>query len=73
MMIPASNDWIQQQFVKEFGNKLLPTDFYYNENGFRVMTESYHKRRGVCCGNGCRHCPYSPMHVKGTTDIFIKK
>lgn len=72
MMIPASKDWIQQAFVREFGNKLLPTDFYW-ENGKRVMSESYHIRRGVCCGNGCRHCPYNPKHVKGTTNIFISK
>jgi hypothetical protein len=41
MIQPASKDWIQQQYVREFGNKLFPTDFYY-ENGNRVMTESYH-------------------------------
>lgn len=73
MIQPASKDWIQQQFVKEFGNKLLPTDFYYDTNGYRVMTESYHKRRGTCCGNGCRHCPYEPKHKKGETilkDIY---
>jgi hypothetical protein len=45
MIQPASKDWIQQAFVREFGNKMAPdgpTDFYYNENGYRVMTESYH-------------------------------
>lgn len=26
--------------------------------GLYVMTASYHADRGVCCGNGCRHCPY---------------
>ena len=67
-MIPASKDWIQQLYVKEFGNKLLSTDFYY-ENGYRVMTESYHKRRGSCCGNGCRHCPYTPKHETGNTTL----
>lgn len=72
MIQPASKDWIQQAFVREFGNKLLPTDFYW-EDGKRVMTESYHTRRGSCCGNQCRHCPYNPKHVKGTTNIFIKK
>lgn len=66
MMIPTQHDWIYQLYVKEFGNKLLPTDFYY-ENGYRVMTESYHKRRGSCCGNGCRHCPFEPAHKKGNT------
>ncbi len=23
-----------------------------------VMTASYLERRGWCCENGCRHCPY---------------
>ncbi|WP_317258945.1 DUF5522 domain-containing protein [Hymenobacter tibetensis] len=23
-----------------------------------VFTEQYHRRRGSCCGNGCRHCPW---------------
>lgn len=67
-MISASNDWIQQLYVREFGNKLLPTDYYY-ESGMRVMTESYHKRRGSCCGNGCRHCPYEPKHETGNTNV----
>ena len=68
MIIPASKDWIQQAFVREFGNKLLPSDFYY-ENGYRVMTESYHVRRGTCCGNGCKHCAYFPAHKKGNTTL----
>lgn len=71
MIHSASKDWIQQLYVKEFGNKLLPTDFYY-ENGRRVMTESYHTRRGNCCGNGCRHCPYEPAHEKGSTTLNIQ-
>ncbi|HSU51029.1 MAG TPA: DUF5522 domain-containing protein [Segetibacter sp.] len=33
-------------------------DFYYNDEGFVVMTEKYHLERGFCCGNGCKHCPY---------------
>jgi hypothetical protein len=72
MIQPASKDWIQQAFVKEFGDKLLPSDFYW-EDGYRVMTETYHRRRGSCCGNGCRHCPYEPAHKKGNTilkDIY---
>ena len=27
-------------------------------SGFFVMTAAYLASRGVCCGNGCRHCPY---------------
>lgn len=28
-----------------------------------VFTERYHLRRGVCCGSGCRHCPYGHEKV----------
>lgn len=38
-------------------------DFYYNEQGYIVLTESYHLERGICCGNGCRHCPYDFENV----------
>lgn len=33
-------------------------DYYYNENGYTVLTESYHLKRGTCCQSGCKHCPY---------------
>ncbi|QEH39835.1 DUF5522 domain-containing protein [Chitinophaga sp. XS-30] len=33
-------------------------DFYYNEQGYVVLTEKYHRERGYCCGNGCLHCPF---------------
>lgn len=40
-------------------NKLIEgEDFYYNEEGFIVLTEKYHLNKGFCCGNGCKHCPY---------------
>jgi hypothetical protein len=26
--------------------------------GYYVMTAQTHVRRGFCCDNGCRHCPY---------------
>jgi hypothetical protein len=38
-------------------------DFYYNEEGFMVLTESYLRERGYCCGNGCLHCPYDYENV----------
>jgi len=38
-------------------------DFYYNEQGYIVLTAKYHLDRGHCCGNGCRHCPYNYVHV----------
>jgi len=33
-------------------------DYYVGENGRVVFTAAYHLRRGNCCGNGCRHCPF---------------
>ena len=31
----------------------------YQEGDTIVFTEQFHLRRGHCCGNGCRHCPYT--------------
>lgn len=44
-------------------------DFYMSEDGYRVMTEDYLIRRGYCCANGCRHCPYWPKAQKGNTNL----
>ena len=55
---------------QEFANSFQPVDVallrgalaeekdYYMERGTFVFTESYLRRRGYCCGSGCRHCPY---------------
>ena len=32
-------------------------DFYF-ENGLMVLTAGFLRKRGYCCDNGCRHCPY---------------
>lgn len=45
-------------------------DFYY-ENGLVVFTMSYHLKRGYCCKNGCRHCPYG--FEKGKDDARSKE
>ena len=42
---------------------------YYFENGFMVLTGIFLKKRGYCCGSGCRHCPYA----KDAEDIHNKK
>ncbi|WP_301930743.1 DUF5522 domain-containing protein [Ferruginibacter sp.] len=31
---------------------------FYLEKTFSVFTAWYHLKRGYCCNNGCRHCPY---------------
>ena len=33
-------------------------DFYLDRNGNTVFTAAYHLKRGTCCGNQCRHCPF---------------
>ena len=37
---------------------------YYLDKGKVVFTELYHRNRGYCCGNGCKHCPFIPKHQK---------
>ena len=34
-------------------------DFYVDEQGRVVFTEAFLEKRGFCCGNNCRHCPYN--------------
>lgn len=31
---------------------------FYIDNGLVVFTEEYHLKRGYCCKNKCKHCPY---------------
>ena len=38
--------------------RLVEGEDYYLENGFYVFTARFLRRRGYCCGSGCRHCPY---------------
>ncbi len=40
-------------------------DYYLNDAGLLVFTAAYHLKRGYCCGNNCRHCPYDHQNVPG--------
>ena len=33
-------------------------DYYKDDQGLVILTESYLKNRGYCCKSGCLHCPY---------------
>jgi len=33
-------------------------DFYWDKSGLMILTKDYLLKRGSCCENGCRHCPY---------------
>ncbi len=35
-----------------------PDSYTDPETGYLVFTAAYHTRRGYCCENNCRHCPY---------------
>lgn len=45
--------------------KLVEGIDFYIENGLWVLTEWFHLKRGYCCGNKCRHCPYGHENVPG--------
>ena len=47
----------------------LEKEDYYIVDGKYVFTETYHLKRGSCCGNGCKHCPFEPVAIKGNTKI----
>lgn len=50
--------------------KLQEGDSYKTEEGYIVFTEQYLLRRGYCCKNGCKHCPYG---YDPKTDRLLKK
>ncbi len=37
---------------------LVEGEDYYSDGQAIVFTARYPLRRGYCCENGCRHCPY---------------
>ncbi len=52
----------KQDFNLADAMNLREGEDYRLEDGLLVFTASYLARRGSCCGNGCRHCPYVPRH-----------
>jgi|TARA_R110001583_G_scaffold195181_1_gene370306 hypothetical protein len=63
------DDWITKLHYREFIKpKLQPQDFYW-DGGNMVMTEEYHKKRGSCCGSGCKHCPFWPQYIKMNKEL----
>lgn len=38
--------------------KLQPEEYYLSPEGYIIFTAAYHLKRGYCCKNGCKHCPY---------------
>ncbi len=44
-------------------NELQEHIDYTIEDGQYVFSSWYHLKRGSCCGNGCRHCPYGTIET----------
>ena len=47
-----------RQAVVDTKYSLVEGEDYYSEGEMIIFTARYHLRRGYCCENGCRHCPY---------------
>ncbi len=39
-------------------NKEEQEDYYIDAKGRWVFTAAYHEKRGYCCGEACKHCPF---------------
>jgi hypothetical protein len=45
------------------GHEESEEDYYLLPDGRLVMTVSFLLKKGYCCGNGCRNCPYDYENV----------
>ena len=45
--------------------KFIEGKDYYFDKGLMVLTAYFLEKRGYCCGNGCRHCPYPKSQKSG--------
>ena len=50
--------------------QLVENEDYYLDQGLMVLTARYHLRRGYCCEQGCRHCPYNEV-PQGNTQTEV--
>ncbi len=55
----AQHEEILETAARYRHNPLVEGIDYRIEKGLYVFSAWYHYKRGHCCGNGCRHCPYS--------------
>jgi len=46
------------------GQTLIEGLDYTIENGLWVLSRWYLLKRGECCGNACRNCPFGHVNVK---------
>ena len=56
----TDEEW--EELTKELVVKhevVSPAMTYTDDSGNVVFTAEYHLKRGSCCTNGCKHCPYN--------------
>ncbi|KAF9360593.1 hypothetical protein BGX34_007681 [Mortierella sp. NVP85] len=58
--------WMEAHRLACEGNRKKYID---PKTGYSVMTELLHRRRGYCCGNACRHCPYNQENVGVSPEV----
>lgn len=49
----------QIESKRESQGKFIENVDYYFENGLMILTKRFLEKRGYCCQNNCRNCPYS--------------
>lgn len=45
------------------GKELIESIDYTMDDGNMVFSKWFHLKRGSCCGNGCRNCPYGTKTI----------
>jgi len=63
-----SNDAVDVEDLHTAACASGSTTYQDPTTGFTVFTEVAHLKRGVCCGNQCRHCPYGWQNVRHNND-----
>jgi hypothetical protein len=65
-MAPTTPDPLPAHLIRAHDEALSRDEDGYKDpdTGLFVMTSAALKRRGKCCGSGCRHCPYPPEEQK---------
>ncbi|KAI9294987.1 hypothetical protein K502DRAFT_365355 [Neoconidiobolus thromboides FSU 785] len=60
------NSHHNQPYEEVYSKAIKQNKDYYKdpETGYLVFTDLYHLKRGNCCGNRCRHCPFNYINVK---------
>jgi len=48
-------------------DKLDKDEYYHSKEGYIIFTEKYHLKRGYCCNNNCKNCPYK-KEIKNKND-----